>query len=118
MSPVYSTTKHGVLGLFRSLRCTSFVQGVRVNMLLPYFIDTPILPALGKLMFAGGGMGKVEDVVDAGTRFVADSRILGRALTIGPKLRVSQEENGDWNIATGEDGREMAYWEGKQKDAK
>jgi len=45
-------------------------------------------------------MGKVEDVVDAGTRFVADSRILGRSLVIGPRMHVRQKENGQWDLVT------------------
>ena len=45
-------------------------------------------------------MGKVEDVVDAGTRMVADSRILGRALVIGPKVTVKQQEDGQWALAS------------------
>lgn len=45
-------------------------------------------------------MGKVEDVVDAASRFVADSRILGRSLVIGPKMHVRQKDNGEWDLVT------------------
>lgn len=98
IQPQYCAAKHAVLGLFRSLRSTSVLQGVRVNLLCPYFIDTPIVPAGARLMLAGGAMGKVEDVVDAATRFVADSRILGRALCIGPRMHVVQQESGEWEL--------------------
>lgn len=100
IQPQYCAAKHAVLGLFRSLRATSALQGVRVNLLCPYFIDTAIVPAGARLILAGGGMGKVEDVVDAATRFVADSRILGRALVIGPKMHVRQKESGEWELVT------------------
>ena len=40
IQPQYCTAKHAVLGLFRSLRATSSLQGVRINLLCPYFIDT------------------------------------------------------------------------------
>lgn len=100
IQPQYCAAKHAVLGLFRSLRSTSALQGVRVNLLCPYFIDTAIVPAGARVILAGGGMGKVEDVVDAATRFVADSSILGRALVIGPKLRIRQKEDGEWESAT------------------
>lgn len=49
-------------------------------MLCPYFIDTPIVPATVRVLLAGGSMGKPEDVVDAATRLVADTRIVGRSL--------------------------------------
>lgn len=100
VQPQYGAAKHAVLGLFRSLRGSSVVQGIRINLLCPYFIDTPIVTWPARLALAGGAMGKVEDVVDAGTRFVADSRILGRSLVIGPKMHVRQKDNGEWYLAT------------------
>ena len=39
-------------------------------------------------------MGKPEDVVDAGTRLMADSSIHGKALVIGPSVKV----NDDWKL--------------------
>jgi NAD(P)-dependent dehydrogenase (short-subunit alcohol dehydrogenase family) len=56
----YCVAKHGVLGLFRSLRATSFVSGIRVNMLCPYFIDTPFIAVEGRLLLAGAAVGKVS----------------------------------------------------------
>jgi NAD(P)-dependent dehydrogenase (short-subunit alcohol dehydrogenase family) len=100
IQPQYGAAKHAVLGLFRSLRCTSGMQGIRVNLLCPYFIDTPIVTTGARFILAGGAMGKVEDVVDAGTRFVADSRVLGRSLVIGPKMHVRQKDNGEWDLVT------------------
>lgn len=98
IQPQYCASKHAVLGLFRSLRATSAIQGVRINLLCPYFIDTPIVTPGARLMLAGGAMGKVEDVVEAATRFVSDSRILGRALVIGPKMHVRQTSTGEWEM--------------------
>ncbi|KAF2201809.1 NAD(P)-binding protein [Delitschia confertaspora ATCC 74209] len=118
IQPQYCAAKHAVLGIFRSLRATSMAQGVRINMLCPYFIDTPIVTAAARLALAGGGMGKVEDVVDAGTRLVADSRILGRALVIGPKVHTKQLENGEWQLVEeGTPGSEQrAVWEPYAED--
>ena len=45
-------------------------------------------------------MGQVEDVVAAGTRFVSDSRVLGRSLVIGPKVHVRQKDDGEWDLVT------------------
>lgn len=111
---LYAVSKHGVLGLFRSLRSTSFSSGIRVNLLCPYFIDTPLIPTGGRLILAGGAMGKPEDVVDAGTRLMADTRIAGRALVIGPKVRV----NGEFDLLpeTSEEGHSKAVWEAYADD--
>jgi NAD(P)-dependent dehydrogenase (short-subunit alcohol dehydrogenase family) len=100
IQPQYCAAKHAVLGLFRSLRVTSGLQGIRVNLLCPYFIDTPIVTTVARFALAGSALGKVEDVVDAGTRFVADSRILGRALVVGPKMHVRQKDTGEWELVT------------------
>lgn len=110
---LYCTAKHGVLGLFRALRSTAFMNGIRVNMLCPYFIDTPIIPTGGRVLLAGGAIGKIEDVVDAGTRLMADSRIVGRALVVGPKVRVDD----DWQLVPQiKEGREVAVWEAYADD--
>lgn len=110
----YCVSKHGVLGLFRSLRATSFMHGTRVNILLPYFIDTPLIHMEGRLLLAGGASGKPEDVVDAGTRFMADTRINGRALAIGPKVTVVN----DYELVPkgSENGKETAIWEAYADD--
>lgn len=96
--PLYGTSKHGVLGLFRTLRSTSYVHGIRVNLLAPYFIDTPIVPASVRVLLAGGAMGKPEDVVEAATRLCADPRIVGRSLYVGPKMNVMQDATGTWQL--------------------
>lgn len=94
--PQYVTSKHGVTGLFRALRTLSYRRDIRVNMLCPYFVDTPILPSRAVANLAGLGMGRLEDAVDAATRFVScagagasnNPRIAGRALVVGPRARL------------------------------
>ncbi|CAK7236201.1 hypothetical protein SCUCBS95973_009527 [Sporothrix curviconia] len=84
---LYTMSKHAVTGLFRALRRTADVHNdLRVNMLCPYFVATPIMPSPAVAMLAGSGMATVADVVEAATRFVADEAIAGRALVIGPKM--------------------------------
>ena len=104
--PYYCAAKHGVVGLFRALRITSPIKhGIRINMINPCkrhldndytkretgannvtdFVETPLLKIEGALVMAGGAMAKIEDVVEAATRLVADQGIIGRALVIGPK---------------------------------
>lgn len=115
---LYSTSKHAVVGLFRTLRSTSFVHGVRVNMLCPYFVDTPLFITPGRLALAGGVMGKTEDVVEAGTRFVTNPRIVGRAIVVGPKMKVRQDAGGEWNVTQDDhkDGEKKALWEAYADD--
>lgn len=97
---LYGSSKHAVVGLFRCLRSTSFSQGVRTNLICPYFIDTPILTPLARVILAGSVVGAVEDVVEAATRLTADPRVVGRAISVGPKLKVvDNKDNGEWELA-------------------
>ena len=110
---LYAASKHAVVGLYRTLRSSSFVHGVRVSLICPYFIDTPILGGTARALLAGGTMGKAEDVVEAATRFAADPRVVGRAVSVGPKMRVKQEANGEWSLVeeSNQFGEEKAIWE-------
>ena len=110
-NPQYTASKHAVVGLFRALRGAAWRLGVRVNMLCPYFIRTPIVPLTGRMLLAGGAVGSIDAVVDAGTRLVADGSVVGRALAVGPKVRTR-------NPASGEDEFEIVELvEGREDEA-
>ena len=66
------------------------VNGIRINMLNPYFVDTPILGPGGAQILAGGAMAKIEDVVGAAMRLIADKAIVGRALQIAARGQTSE----------------------------
>jgi NAD(P)-dependent dehydrogenase (short-subunit alcohol dehydrogenase family) len=99
MQALYGTAKHGVLGLYRCLRSTSFMHGVRVSFVAPYFMDTPMVVPAARVLLAGAEIGKPEDVVEAMTRFVADVRIVGRAVCVFPRVKVKELEGGGEIIA-------------------
>jgi hypothetical protein len=84
-------------------------------MLCPYFVDTPLFTTAGRALIAGGAMGKLEDVVDAGTRFMADKRIVGRGLIVGPKIKINIDD--EWTVVpqTAE-GKEVTLWEAYADD--
>ncbi|KAK9491186.1 hypothetical protein V1508DRAFT_422597 [Lipomyces doorenjongii] len=116
---LYGTSKHGVLGLFRSLRSTAFTNGVRVNLICPYFVDTAIITPLGRAVLAGASLAKIEDVVEAASRLMADSRINGRNLVVGPRIKIVQTEEGEWQYS-GQEGNEksteVSLWEANTDD--
>ncbi|MCJ1474574.1 hypothetical protein MMC13_003233 [Lambiella insularis] len=98
---LYGASKHAVVGLYRCLRSSVFVHGIRINILCPYFIDTAILNAGARMILAG----------EAGTRFAADPRIVGRALFIGPRLKVEEGEDGELLLTEREGIESKAIWE-------
>ncbi|KAL9138218.1 MAG: hypothetical protein Q9175_000544 [Cornicularia normoerica] len=64
----------------------------------------------GRALLAGGSLGNAEDVVEAATRFVADPRVVGRAVAVGPKMEVEQDPDGQWSLVEGK-GKDKAIWE-------
>src|SRR3569833_2874269 len=109
----YAVSKHGVTGLFRTLRSTAWLYGIRINMLCPYFVDTPILSKSALLMLAGGGLATVDDVVDAAPRLMADGSIRGRALVVGPRMSVVEGDGGETRLVElpARPGDGKAVWE-------
>ncbi|TLD24359.1 hypothetical protein PspLS_06377 [Pyricularia sp. CBS 133598] len=107
-SPQYTASKHAVTALFRCLRVTCFWRGIRVNMLMPCFVDTPMVPNGVMFLLAGGGKATVEDVVDAGTRFMADKDVCGRAAVVGPRMKVE-----DLGVEEGQSARIVEIDPGK-----
>ncbi|KAI5464223.1 hypothetical protein BGZ63DRAFT_411973 [Mariannaea sp. PMI_226] len=94
----YCMSKHAVLGLFRSLRATAFTNGVRVNMLAPFFTSKTnmLKPGVEAVFFSGSpGAGSVEDVIGAATRLIADETIAGRSLVIGPRIKANGVEGAE-----------------------
>jgi NAD(P)-dependent dehydrogenase (short-subunit alcohol dehydrogenase family) len=82
---LYSAAKHGVVGAFRSLRLTApVVHGVRVNMINPCYVDTPMLDANAHIPLLGVPMTALDRVIEALMRLCADDEIIGRALLICP----------------------------------
>lgn len=115
----YTMTKHAVLGLFRTLRGTAFVNGIRVNMIAPYYTGgTSMLKPIAEAIFLSGSAGpaRLEDVVGAATRLIADESIAGRALAVGPRLKSRGvervEEDPRYVVGDEEgDGEGRAIWE-------
>ncbi|KAF2840189.1 NAD(P)-binding protein [Patellaria atrata CBS 101060] len=116
--PQYGTAKHGVLGLFRSLRSTSSLAGIRVNIICPYYIDTPLISTMARIFLAGGAMGTLEDIVEGVNRLAADPTVVGRGLSVGPKMRVAQQEDGVWTLEPKDStkGFESGVWEAFMDD--
>jgi NAD(P)-dependent dehydrogenase (short-subunit alcohol dehydrogenase family) len=109
----YCTAKHGVTGLYRSLMMSAFTKGIRINLIMPYFSDTPLMSTVARVLLAGGPVGKVASVVDAATRLMA-SNVGGRALVVGPRAKVDE----DWTIVpeSSHNGTAVTTWEVYGKD--
>lgn len=65
-------------------------------------MDTPMIPAGGRAFLAGIGLGNSEDVVDAASRFAADVSIRGRALVVGPKVKLDSDGHLAQEVQQGE----------------
>jgi len=70
-APMYSASKHAILGFMRSLYIPCFQEGIRVAVIHPWFADTAILPTAVKVFLAGIPLTPIERV--AGAIFYAAS---------------------------------------------
>ncbi|KAF3930217.1 hypothetical protein ABW20_dc0103457 [Dactylellina cionopaga] len=84
-APFYNASKHAVLGLFRALRQTALPDKVRINLLCPYWIETPIIPLGAKILLAGTEYAEIEDVISIGVRCMGDYTVAGHIFLVVPK---------------------------------
>jgi len=72
--PLYALTKHAVVGFVRSTAPQLAERGIRLNMVNPGFVDTPMLDAVGRAAFdaAGFPLLQPEDVAAAVLRAAED----------------------------------------------
>ncbi|KAL8290454.1 hypothetical protein RQP46_002712 [Phenoliferia psychrophenolica] len=64
-APLYTLSKHAMLGFARSLHYNGLTDGINVNIVCPWFVHTPILGTSARLAIAGLPLATVPDVVDA-----------------------------------------------------
>jgi len=83
---LYTASKHAILGWFRCLYMYpgSDSLDVRINLICPYFVATPILPPTARILLSGLPMALAEDVVEAAARLVCEKGANGRCLGIMP----------------------------------
>lgn len=80
----YCAAKFGVRGIFKSVRTQFVTKGIRVNMLSPGYILTPLLAGRVDDVIDGGyKFGKLEDVVEAVMLMTSRQDMTGRSLSVG-----------------------------------
>jgi len=83
--PLYALTKHAVVGFVRSSAPQLAARGIRLNMVNPGFVDTPMLDEVGRAAFdaAGFPLLRPEDVAAAVLR-AAEGDEVGQAWIVQP----------------------------------
>ncbi|KAF2172703.1 hypothetical protein M409DRAFT_16664 [Zasmidium cellare ATCC 36951] len=110
----YTASKYALRGLMRTVRCSSWEQGIRINFIGPNYIKSAIrTPEYEKyLMDLGVRFGEAEDVASCMERLAADQSINGHSLMIVPRA-VAKEGYMDVQDDDHVDGK-REYFAGEQ----
>ena len=83
--PLYALTKHAVVGFVRSAAPQLAERGIRLNMVNPGFVDTPMLGEEGRAAFEAEGFPllRPEDVAAAVLHAAEDDEV-GQAWIVQP----------------------------------
>lgn len=100
IAPVYTASKCGVVGFTRALSMSSVKkQGIRVNALCPYFVDTPLLRGqhgdrreLLNAIVRYGPVLKPSEVAESFLELVLDQTRNGAVLKMLPNGKTEYEE--------------------------
>jgi 5'-hydroxyaverantin dehydrogenase len=89
MNLSYCGSKHGVRGIFRSLRWEGAelgAPGLQVNLIAPTLVKTPMTRDFWAYLqdVRGFAMSMPEEIVDVGIRLLSDPGIDGRAVAVIP----------------------------------
>lgn len=86
-SPQYNIAKWGSRGLMRNLRRTAWRESIRVNLVAPWYVRTPILSQKVQEYLDGEGVGFAEVGDSArGMLFLAsDKSVNGRGFAVVPR---------------------------------
>lgn len=83
--PLYALTKHAVVGFVRSAAPRLAARGIRLNMVNPGFVDTPMLDDAGRAAFEAAGFPLLQpDDVVAGVLRAAEDEEVGQAWVVQP----------------------------------
>lgn len=96
-APMYTASKHAVLGLMRSLYPEFHLRNIRIACIHPFFADTAIVPIPIKLLLAGIPLASVPRIAGAIIHAATDPDpdTNGSAFLLnddGPVFRVPREE--------------------------
>ncbi|KAJ9615809.1 hypothetical protein H2200_001886 [Cladophialophora chaetospira] len=97
----YNAAKFGVRGIFRGLRHSAAAMNVRVNMIAPYWVNTPLVQSVMPAIEATGvklSWTSVDFVVDAMVRSAVDEKAGGISWGVWPQGYddFKDDEAGGW----------------------
>lgn len=79
---MYTTAKHGVMGLFKSTYGDAEADGISTNIILPWFCETGIIAPLTRVAIFALPVCRIQDVIHAVVKSASDSTFAGNSVFI------------------------------------
>ncbi|KAL1932528.1 hypothetical protein VTP01DRAFT_8206 [Rhizomucor pusillus] len=82
LAPLYTASKHGIIGLTRSYGSLFRSTDIRVNVVAPHFVDTPMIQGAARNVAGALGMVPMSFCVEAYIRAIQETSLNGDVLTV------------------------------------
>ncbi|KAI9255707.1 hypothetical protein BDA99DRAFT_517445 [Phascolomyces articulosus] len=82
LAPLYAASKHGIIGLSKSYGTLFRSTGIRVNVVAPHFVDTPMVTGPSKAVAKALGMVPMSRCIDAYIQLIENDLLEGDVLVV------------------------------------
>ncbi|ORZ01094.1 hypothetical protein BCR43DRAFT_469545 [Syncephalastrum racemosum] len=86
LAPLYTATKHAIIGLTRSYGSLFRSTDIRVNCVAPHFVDTPMVSGQSRKVASALGMVPMTRCIEAYMQAIQDKTLNGDILTVADKI--------------------------------
>ncbi|KAG2202661.1 hypothetical protein INT47_002093 [Mucor saturninus] len=94
-APLYAASKHAIIGLTKSYGSLLRTTDIRVNVVAPHFVETPLLPGVSLGVATTFGMVSMKDCIEAYFYVLEDETLNGDVVNVSHLGRTTEPRYSD-----------------------